>query len=60
MCVSHPEPSSHLPPHPIPQGCRSAPALRTLSYASNSSRLLKHQRVLFMKISILLLIYGTY
>ena len=30
-CVSHPEPSSHLPPHPIPQGHPSAPALSNLS-----------------------------
>ena len=30
-CVPHPEPSSHLPPHPIPQGCPSAPALSTLT-----------------------------
>ena len=34
-CVSHPEPPSHLPPHPIPQGRPSAPALSTLSHASN-------------------------
>ena len=33
--VSHPEPPSHLPPHPIPQGHPSAPALGTLSHASN-------------------------
>ena len=33
--VPHPEPSSHLPPHPILQGCPSAPALSTLSHASN-------------------------
>ena len=25
-CVPHPEPPSHLPPHPIPQGHPSAPA----------------------------------
>ena len=31
----HPEPPSHLPPHPIPQGHPSAPALSTLSHASN-------------------------
>ena len=31
----HPEPPSHLPPHPIPQGCPSAPALSALSHASN-------------------------
>ena len=34
-CVLHPEPLSHLPPHPIPQGHPSAPALSTLSHASN-------------------------
>ena len=31
----HPEPPSHLPPHPIPQGHPSAPALSTMSHASN-------------------------
>ena len=30
-CVPHPEPRSHLPPHPIPLGHPSAPALSTLS-----------------------------
>ena len=34
-CVPRPEPPSHLPPHPIPQGHPSAPALSTLSHASN-------------------------
>ena len=34
-CVPHPEPPSHLLPHPIPQGHPSAPALSTLSHASN-------------------------
>ena len=34
-CVPHPEPHSHLPPHPISQGCPNAPALSTLSHASN-------------------------
>ena len=34
-CVPHPETPSHLPPHPIPQGHPSAPALSTLSHASN-------------------------
>ena len=28
-CVPHPNPPSHLPPHPIPLGLPSAPALRT-------------------------------
>ena len=31
----HPEPPSHLPPDPIPQGHPSAPALSTLSHAEN-------------------------
>ena len=34
-CVSHPVPLSHLPPHPIPQGCASAPDLSALFHASN-------------------------
>ena len=34
-CVPHPELLSHLPPHPIPQGHPSAPALSTLSPESN-------------------------
>ena len=34
-CVPHPEPPSHLPPHPIPQCHPSAPAVSTLSHASN-------------------------
>ena len=34
-CVSHPESPSQLLPHPIPQGHPSAPALSTLSHASN-------------------------
>ena len=34
-CIPHPEPTSHLPPHPIPQGHPSAPALSTLSHSSN-------------------------
>ena len=34
-CVPHPEPPSHLLPHPIPQGHPSAPALSTLSYVLN-------------------------
>ena len=28
-CVPHPNPPSHLPPHPIPLGLPSAPGLRT-------------------------------
>ena len=37
-CIPHPEPPSHLPPHSLPQGCPSAPALSALS-----CRLLKSQ-----------------
>ena len=33
--VPHPEPPSHLLPHPIPQGHPSAPALSTLFHALN-------------------------
>ena len=33
--VPHPEPLSHLPPHPIPQGHLSAPAPSILYHASN-------------------------
>ena len=34
-CVPHPKPTSHLPPHPIPLGHPSAPALSTLPHALN-------------------------
>ena len=34
-CVSHPEPPSHLPLHPIPLGHPSAPAPSILYHASN-------------------------
>ena len=34
-CVPHPEPPSHLPPHPIPLGHPSASTPSTLSHASN-------------------------
>ena len=34
-CVPHPETPTHLPPHPIPLGHPSAPALSTLSHALN-------------------------
>ena len=34
-CVPHPDPPSHVPPHLIPQGHPSAPALSTLPHASN-------------------------
>ena len=31
-CVPHPDPLSHLPPHPMPWGHPSAPALSTLTH----------------------------
>ena len=34
-CVPYPEPSSHLPPYPIPLGHSSAPTLSTLSHVLN-------------------------
>ena len=34
-CVPHPDPPSHISPHPIPLGRPSAPALSTMSHASN-------------------------
>ena len=34
-CVPHPDPPSHLPPHPVLQGHPSAPALSTLTHALN-------------------------
>ena len=34
-CVPHPETPSYLPPHPIPLGCPSPPALSALSHALN-------------------------
>ena len=34
-CVPHPEPSSYLPPHTLPLGHPSAPALSILYHASN-------------------------
>ena len=33
--IPHPDPPSHLPPHPIPQGHPSAPALSALPHALN-------------------------
>ena len=35
ICVPHPDPSFHLPPHPIPLGHPSAQAPSTLYHASN-------------------------
>ena len=34
-CVPHPEPPSHIPPHPIPLGHPNAPAPSILYHASN-------------------------
>ena len=39
----HPEPAFHLPPHPIPQGCPSALALRcTLTLENGCASMEKH------------------
>ena len=47
-CVPHPEPPSHLPPHPIPQGHASAPALSTLSHASNLDQQSSSHMIIYM------------
>ena len=45
---SHPEPASHLPPHPIPLNHPSAPAPSTLSHASSLDwRFISHM-ILYM------------
>ena len=55
-CVPHPEMPSHLPPHPIPQGHPSAPALSTLSHALNldwqsvSHMIIIHVSMLFSQV----------
>ena len=49
-CVPHPEPSSHLLPHPIPQGHHSAPALSTLIHALNLDwRPVSHMKIYVFK-----------
>ena len=47
-CVPHPEPPSHLLPHPIPLGHPSAPALSTLSHALNLDFWSVSQMVIYM------------
>ena len=47
-CGPHPEPPSHLPPHPIPQGHPSALALSALSHASNLDRWSISHMVIYM------------
>ena len=47
-CVPHPEPPSHLRPHSIPQGHPSAPALSTLSHASNQDWWSVSQMIIYM------------
>ena len=32
MCPLHPEPSSHIPPHPISPGCHRAPVLGAMCH----------------------------
>ena len=47
-CVPHPEPPSHLPPHPIPLGHPSAAALSTLCYALNLDWQFVSQMIIYM------------
>ena len=47
-CVPNPEPPSHLPPHPIPQGHPSAPALSTLSHVLNLDWQSVSQMIIYM------------
>ena len=47
-CVPHPEPPSQLNPHPIAQCHPSAPALSTLSHASNLDRWSISHMVIYM------------
>ena len=47
-CVPHPEPLFHLPPHPIHLGYPSAPALSTLSHASNLDRRSVSYMIIYM------------
>ena len=46
--VPHPDPPYHLPPHPIPLGHPTAPALSTLSHASNLDWLSVSHMIIYM------------
>ena len=48
ICIPHPEPPSHTPPHPIPQGHPGAPALSTLSHASHLDWWSISHRIIYM------------
>ena len=47
-CVTHPEPPSHLPPHPIPLDHPSAPAPSTQYHASNLDWRFVSHMILYM------------
>ena len=47
-CFPHPDPTSHLPPHPIPQGHPSAPALSTLSHCIEPGLVIYFHMVIYM------------
>ena len=47
-CVPHPDPSFHLPPHPIPLGHPSATAPSILSHASNLAWWFISHRIIYM------------
>jgi len=46
--VPHPEPPSHLPPHPIPLGYPSPPAPSTLYHASNLDWLFVSHMIIYV------------
>ena len=60
--VPHPEPPSHLPPHPIPLGHPSAPAPSTLYHALNLDwRFISHKSTLFIYLFLnLFILIGGY
>ena len=47
-CIPHPEPPSHLPPHPIPLGHPSAPAPSILYHASNLDWWFISHKIIYM------------
>ena len=47
-CVPHPEHPPHLPPHPIPLGHPSAPALSTLYHSSKLDWRFVSQMIIYM------------
>ena len=50
-CVSHPEPPSHLLPHPIPQDCPSAPALSPCFMHGTQTGVITEQFLLVLEVN---------